>query len=280
MHELGEFCQRHPQVAEAAYELCGRHLARRVVAVPGVRVHPGRYQQPDFLIATQGLHGQQGHPREVPDGQQLVDVRKADLSLAGRVQRHPNPDGGWPVRPYTSDSQDRVCWSVRSAWNHRTRVAVATACRVVPARTSTTSSGVAAVYASPSSVVPVLPGLRRPGGGRSARHASGVARVSTTGQPATLPHRRLRHRQVPPAESAPASGPIPPTAAGFAVGGGADFELGVESSGRAGSGACGTSGRPLGTHRVTAFTIVDGHRLTPTVKVPKLVGGAGEGSGS
>ena len=56
-----DLLDRHLQVPEPADDLCRRYLVGVVVAVPGIRVHLHRFEQPDLVVVTQRLHAEVRH---------------------------------------------------------------------------------------------------------------------------------------------------------------------------------------------------------------------------
>jgi hypothetical protein len=65
--QLADLPQGHVQLPEAVDDLGGRHLVEGVVAVPGLRVDVGWFEQARFVVAAQRLDAQVGDPGELPD---------------------------------------------------------------------------------------------------------------------------------------------------------------------------------------------------------------------
>ena len=59
--------QRHVEAAEAADDLGGRDLIRRIAAVTGLLIHIGGLEQADPVIVTQRLDAQMSRASEVTD---------------------------------------------------------------------------------------------------------------------------------------------------------------------------------------------------------------------
>ena len=88
---------RQVEVAEPADQPGLGDLLGAVVAVAAARVGPGRLQQPHVVIVPQRLHGQEGHPREVADGQQAVHAHSLHSPPAGESSG-PNTGLTLPLR--------------------------------------------------------------------------------------------------------------------------------------------------------------------------------------
>ena len=62
-----DLVQRHVEAAEAADDLGGRDLIRRIAAVTGLLIHIGGLEQADPVIVTQRLDAQMSRASEVTD---------------------------------------------------------------------------------------------------------------------------------------------------------------------------------------------------------------------
>ena len=86
-----DIVQGHVKVAEAADDLGGRDLIRRVPAIAGLRINLRRFEQAALVVVTQRLDAEVRSAGKVTDCKQKTAYRDYVVSPWGRVKRLDTP---------------------------------------------------------------------------------------------------------------------------------------------------------------------------------------------